>query len=206
MSRTKAKISRGPHGLWATQDLGDGWTVDALLVRQGDTLVIGEIRISLTQRFHMAGQAHDPDDQLRKLPPGGIPATVLRRIRLTDIFDEVRRQFETIADVPEEWRELHRAVWLDRALKTVPRYPGRRGRDDAFYASVAAAYVTELDRGSRRPVADVAERLGWPPGTVTQIIHEARRRRGLLTASPEGRAGGQLTAKARKLLMRGVWR
>lgn len=37
------------------------------------------------------------------------------------------------------------------------------------------------------------------PGTIRSILREARRRK-LLTASPSGRAGGELTARAERLL------
>jgi hypothetical protein len=87
------------------------------------------------------------------------------------------------------------------------RRPGRAGRHDSFYLAWAEAYVERLAAGSRRPIKDLAER---PPrtirgyvsdgdrvseATVRDFIHEARER-GLLTRSPKGRPGGELTSKA----------
>lgn len=91
------------------------------------------------------------------------------------------------------------------------RRPGRRGRTDSYYLVWAVAYVERLAAGSRRPVKDLTER---PPkvirgyvsdgeatseATVRDIIHQARVR-GLLTGSPAGRPGGELTPKATQML------
>lgn len=75
--------------------------------------------------------------------------------------------------------------------------PGRRGRDDLAYASLAAEYVKRLR--SDRAVADLAEAEGYSVSRVRNMLHEARRR-GLLTRPPAGKSGGQLTPKASALL------
>lgn len=80
-------------------------------------------------------------------------------------------------------------------LRRTPR-PGRRGRDDRWYADLAKAYV---DSGSRTPVKDLSEGLNLSASQVRNLLHEARRR-GLLTRSAKGKAGGVLTDSAKELL------
>jgi biotin operon repressor len=77
--------------------------------------------------------------------------------------------------------------------------PKRMRRDERFYAEMAAAYAEAVSAGNNRPVDTIAEALGRSRNTVKDVIREARAR-GLLTQTTHGRAGGRLTAKARKLL------
>jgi transposase len=74
-------------------------------------------------------------------------------------------------------------------------------RDDRFYAEVAAAYAEAVAAGNNRPIDTIADALGRSRNTVKDVIREARAR-GLLTETTHGRAGGRLTAKAKKLLRR----
>ena len=80
----------------------------------------------------------------------------------------------------------------------MPTRVGRRGRDDVYYARWAAAYVDALAR-SPRPAADLAARHSLSASQIRNLMH-ACRRRGLLTASPPGRPGGELTPRAVQLL------
>jgi len=68
------------------------------------------------------------------------------------------------------------------------------------YAHVAAAYVAALN--SRAPNEAVAEQLHLSTSRVRDLLHEARRRL-LLTTLGRGKAGGELTEKALKLLEKG---
>lgn len=67
-----------------------------------------------------------------------------------------------------------------------------------YYARWAAAYADALAR-SPQPVADLAARHNLSPSQIRNLMH-ACRRRGMLTASPPGRAGGELTQRAVQLL------
>ena len=68
-------------------------------------------------------------------------------------------------------------------------------------------YVEAVAGESAHPVRDVTERLAkernehYSEASVRALIHQARRRE-LLTRSPRGQAGGQLTDKAIALLTR----
>jgi len=83
-----------------------------------------------------------------------------------------------------------------------PREPGkpkRQRRDDLYFARLAARYAELVELGMRRPIPLLAAETGLAPSTLTAAIRDARRT-GFLTATPRGRAGGRLTAKARRLL------
>lgn len=91
----------------------------------------------------------------------------------------------------DEWRHLARD-FEDR-----PR-PGAAGRADEHYAALAAMYV-DLLATSSRPTQDLADLLGEKVSAIRNYIYKARER-GLLTTAGRGKAGGELTDKARRLL------
>lgn len=91
--------------------------------------------------------------------------------------------------------------WYDD-LVARPR-PGRAGRHDIEYAHWAARYVRAVEEDARAPVKYLVDRFAGVEYVSEQslraILHKARQRE-LLTAAPPGRAGGDLTDKARDLL------
>jgi hypothetical protein len=200
MPRRKVTIGRSSHGLWAVQHLDKRWTLEAHLVRQADALIIGEIRVvPRSKGLHIPGAAP------KAAPPAGVPATLVRGIVLGEILREVRRQFNHLAT----WRdaeqvEAARAIWLAGA-EAVPGHPGRPRRDERSFANIAAVYVDLVEGGNLQPIAELADKLGVEKGTASQLVHECRSRK-LLSAAPHepgvqpGRAGGELTAKAKRLL------
>lgn len=120
------------------------------------------------------------------------PAFVgLRRLRDAPIGDLDRAARQQITDTFGRLGD----DMLD-AFKN-PGRPGRRGRDDGFYAALASRYVALL--GSGHPVVDLAKEFGQEPPRVRNWLHEARRR-GVLSHPTPGKAGGDLTQKGRDLL------
>lgn len=141
-------------------------------------------------------------------PEGGLTARALRRVHLGRARELAYEQLDKWIDRERRhpgWQRLPTTFTVDAI--SAPRRPGRKGRDDRFYATVASAYVGALKRGSRQPVVEAAQALGEATGGfyastyVRDLLHEARRRE-LLTRPPRGRAGGQLTEKALALLQR----
>ncbi len=199
MSKGQVKITRGTYGLWAMQHLDERWTLEARLLRQRDTLVIGEVRVvPRSKRVHIPGSP--PENWTADLPEEGVPATILRKIALGEVHEEIRRRLKQLADWRDpDQQDFVQAVWL-AGTTSAPRRPGRRGRDDLYYARIAALYVELIERGSRRPTADLADQLPkLTRDAVVQLVHEARNRL-LLTKPPAGRSGGELTQKAKRLL------
>lgn len=88
---------------------------------------------------------------------------------------------------------------------TVPiRRPGRKGSDPVAYADWAARYVRAVAIDERRPARVIVNEAAAKGEhlTLRQVNNAVRRARdlGLLTASPPGKAGGELTATAVELL------
>jgi hypothetical protein len=80
--------------------------------------------------------------------------------------------------------------------------PGRPGRDDLFYAQWARRYVKALEAAPRSPIAHLVATSDNPGTTGDEIRARIRRarERELLTSTPKGRPGGELTDKAKALL------
>ena len=79
------------------------------------------------------------------------------------------------------------SVLKNLGLDKLAKPTGRSARGDAFYVRVAAAYLDALQRGSRKPVADAAQALGFDRPYVRDLLHEARRRERLAAATARPR-------------------
>jgi hypothetical protein len=155
-------------------DMGDGWEVRAK-IRDGDGQPVVEALVIRPSE---------------SLPPGGLTMRRMRSIRLGDLVKEARDRVFHFA-VPENEETADYMGFLKRE----PR-PGRRGRQDAFYASVALDYVS----AGTTPVKDMAKRRHLSQARVRDLVHEARRRELLSRSAGRGRAGGSLTEKAKSIL------
>ncbi|SHK32987.1 hypothetical protein SAMN05443637_10543 [Pseudonocardia thermophila] len=122
----------------------------------------------------------------------GISSTVVRRLDFAEAARkrrELRAAVDAVEDDPAERRRRARAA-LRKALS--------HGVDDRYLAILAAEYVHLVVTGERAVTAALAEMVGRSPETVRAHLKEARRRE-LLTAS-KGRAGGELTDRAWRVL------
>lgn len=79
------------------------------------------------------------------------------------------------------------------------RRPPVSGRSEQGLAEWAQRYVEVLPSAKGRPIAALAEQFNYSTTHVRDVIARARRE-GFLTPTPRGRAGGELTDKARMLL------
>ena len=145
-------------------------------------------------------QAGDAPRHPREAP--GITARWLRSLPLAEIQETARKAYigrrttgppDLLAKSLENWA---------RIFADTPR-PGRRGRDDRAYAEMAALYVAELERNPTFAVQALAERLHYARTQVRSVLTEARRRQLLTKPMTPGRAGGELTDKAKRLLQEG---
>jgi hypothetical protein len=117
---------------------------------------------------------------------GPITARAWRTIRVQEVIDASRRRLSTELQIealrgdfgPDVTPELAGAVFEERSEPK--RRPGRpRHLSDEFLAEVAAVYLDAVAHQSRRPVREVAERLGSiadAPSTAKAWVSEARRR------------------------------
>lgn len=143
--------------------------------------------------------------QLRAAPIGAMERAVRREVGgFGDLVSELAGVFRDLADrfgmneaagMATDWEQWSRSLddFRDR-----PR-TGPAGRSDKSYAVLAALYIQFIDGGEARPVRAVASRLGMSEKTVQNHLYKAREK-GFLTSRGRGRAGGQLTDKAKEIL------
>ena len=176
-------------------DLGGGWEARCLVVRQGTAPVVAEVRI-----VPPAALALDDEVLPDRVPPGGLPMKQLRKLTAHAIASAAREVFEQERADPE-WRATIDHWWGYLGQPVAQRRPGRNPKPDEYYATWVAEYVAE--GGVRDATARVAARHpGYTADDVRQLLNKARKR-GLLTAAPPGRAGGEMTEKCRALLAAG---
>lgn len=184
---------------WGTRRIGDGLACTAWLELRGSVWEVAGLTVHAERDEVAAGPFQrlpngrpDPampttQDVSSSAPPdapAAVTARLLRDVPFGDIIEQIRRNVR--AQVPT-------------FAPGIEHQPGRRRQPDEFYAAVAAAYVQALEAGSRSPARDIADARSYSRSMVNNWIHEARRR-DLLTEAPPGRAGGELTERARALL------
>jgi hypothetical protein len=204
--------------LWYEAEVGE-WVAAWRLLPQGGRVVFGELRLLPNEPRRKAGRWSA--DRAR-VPGGGITVKELRRLVVEIgehrrqaqsgvsnwITKELRRERPLLYPFgPQGLFERHgvTGAFVDETGGVVSGVvamhlaPKRMRRDNRFYAEMAAAYAQAVEAGNNRPIDTIADALDRSRNTVKDVIREARAR-GLLTETTHGRAGGRLTAKAKRLL------
>jgi len=212
-----ARYAQQGEAMWVVLPLGEDWDSYVRFASQEGHPVVAELRI--LPRTDTPGvpadldeHEHDWDDVIGGMTPthtpaGGLTTRALRDVHLGRALELAYGQLGRAFERGRRHPTFPVPVSFAEQAVSTPRRPGRKGREDRFYAIVAAAYVDAIERGSRTPVVSAAEALSnarsgpYEPPYVRDLLHVARQR-GLLTRPPRGRAGGQLTDKARALLQR----
>jgi hypothetical protein len=199
---------------WVEEPIAGGWIgAYRLMVKAGRPLV-AEVRLFPEDRPESRGGGQW-SEEVSAVPSEGVPGRALHALRLKTPLERFPRFLRSIKRDPAFAKQLLRGHGIPLRSEMRRRRPGRRGRTDSYYLPWAVAYVERLAVGSRRPVKDLTES---PPrairgyvsdggvtseATVRDYIHQARKR-GLLSSSPSGRPGGELTPKAEQMLKRAV--
>jgi hypothetical protein len=190
------------RGVWVEAPIGDAWTASYRIVVQRGVPVVGELRI----HPHDAYTRRHPGEwraaflqAAAEAPEGGLTARLLRNVRVGAHMKVMKQILERFAgDLKDLGLTMPTPRRAARPVKIQERTHGR----DATYARLAEAYVAAWAAGSRTPATDVARRWKLSAAKVRDLLHKARRR-DLLTDTPSGKIGGELTDKARELLGRG---
>ena len=170
--------------LWLAQR-GNTWVVEGLsLFPESRNVAIGPRR--RTGQLDTADLAAVTDSE-----PPPITARLLRELRIGKVEQDLRERLG---------QSYYFSTYRGEQMARIKEQPRKR-KDDAFYAELAADYVRQLAEGkTSRPVRELADRYDTPGETVHRWVSEARRR-GLLSQTTPGKAGGYLTAKAEQLLL-----
>jgi hypothetical protein len=119
-----------------------------------------------------------------------LTARILRSLPLPEIEAAVRLKISWLFPPNES---IHTSVPLSQKRNR----PGRKPTSDRELAALASRYVELL--GSGRLMQKLASEFHLNESTVRGRLSEARRR-GLLTATAQGRSGGSMTTKALRAL------
>ncbi len=196
-----------PPETWLEVDLRNGWIAAYRLLRQRDAIVFGELRVfprETGRRYAGRWSAEELGDDATA-PPGGLSTETLRAVKLGEHRHQAERELARFAGrIRRRWPDYDPfgpdgVLGRHGITREAVTPSGRRTRDERFYAGIAALYAEQVAAGSRRPVKAVAEAIGADPGYTRNLVEDCRKL-GLLTAAKHGRAGGKLTAKARRLL------
>jgi len=197
---------------WVEEQLEGGWIAAYRLMAKAGRPLVAEVRLFPDDPPKSRGTGRWSEEP-SAIPSEGVPGRALRALRLKvplELFPRFLRSLERDRKLAKQMLGGH-GIKLGSEMRR--RRPGRAGRTDSYYLVWAVAYVKRLAAGSRRPVKDLTEH---PPkvitgyvsdgdvtseATVRDLIHQARVR-GLLTGSPAGRPGGELTPKAERMLKR----
>ena len=133
----------------------------------------------------------------KKIPAGGISAAILREISINKLLETwFESSFTTTLSSKEEsilWKFL---------TKEHPS-SGRSGLPEEFYAAIAYFYVRYCQQFPSSPNSELAKNLGVSTKTLSTRLAQARRLE-VLTSNqrqrPTGRAGGELTPAAKRLI------
>jgi hypothetical protein len=158
--------------------IDERWQVEYRLVARTKGLALAELRV-----LPRPGAT---------LPPGGLPARVLRSVRVSDYLDVLGRAVQQDSSTPlgQEITAFLRPLLAAPAQPPAEYGRRRRGRPplaDDLLDRVVRAYNAAIAQHSRRPVRDAAARVGMTAMRVRDLLHRARQR-GKLPKPKPGRA------------------
>jgi transposase-like protein len=161
-----------------------GWAIEGLTLHpEARNVAVGPWRQRPHNTAALAAQTTGPARPLS--------ARLLRQIPLGEIETDLRERLA---------RSYYMKTYRTEETKHVQE-ARRRRKSDRFYVEIAEQYDEAMRSGTNQPAQQLIARHGVPEGTMYRWINAARRR-GLLSETGRGRAGGYLTEKAKKLLER----
>ncbi len=181
--------------------LDNGWMVIQHLEMQDGRRVVGEIRVCPAPPKSPIRDGRNPGDRPTDgvVPLGGITARLLKTIpvgRPEALLDDYRDWIAKFFGPEALGRfDKHNA----QPNRTRRRAPKSQRASDRYYAELARDYVLFAHQKSRKPIDQLAVLRGVPPKRIRSHVHLARAN-GFLTQTGRGKVGGELTAKARRLL------
>jgi hypothetical protein len=171
--------SSGRH-TWCTRAIS-GWRLWYQLAELDGAVVITEVRITPDEGPPRGTEAPASwSGELGSVPPGGLPARLLREIQTSAVITEAREDLLSMkARGVGARRRLLDMGFVAVARESVDR-PGSRGHTDEFLAEVAAAYAGACEAGRTKPASVVAEAMAaqgahYALDTVKSTLHPAKR-------------------------------
>lgn len=155
----------------------DGVSEIEVISIQGDWTIIGKKK-EQDGRFVISEVFVKPT---KKLPPGGLSATVWRNLKVNDLINKIEKLSKTTDALQKEIITLHESilrvvklentqVLLDFVINNWDRR-GRQKQPEKVYAYLSALYIlfNFLDR--RKPLTLLSEQLSLPKRTLLSRIN-----------------------------------
>jgi hypothetical protein len=184
--------------------LGADWVVEAEVVNRSGVATIRQLRVVpahserdgelVIHGAYLAGEPVPDDAYIGD----GLTVRQLREIRIQPLLAGA---VEPVRIRGQDGRLIELQTELSGMSSRTPRRGARLG--DRELVELAARYLDLVKAGSRTPVQDLLRSadVKYSAAGLRDALAKARSR-GLLTRSPRGRAGGELTAAALQLLGR----
>lgn len=198
-TRLRHEIRGGLEQTWFEVQVDERWLAAYRLMPEEGYAWPVELRLLPGRIDEPRRPAGQPS---RGAEPAQITSSLLRELRVPEHMKLAREALG--GEAGPERIEISGFWGFLKAEERPPSGAGRKAKPDQYYASLAVRYVGLVEGGSRQPFKELEEE-SQGRGTFYSVeffqneINEARRR-GLLTSAGPGKAGGELTDKARRLL------
>ena len=194
MAKSDVRLIEEGGSLWLTAPIDARWKVLYRIEIVHERVIFGEARIVASGRT---------------IPPDGVTAPVLRSVAVGEhrrgLIEEFSRVSARLGEAAEQLGDLTRSDLVGAGLPLAlfeldaPKRRPRTRKNDLWFAEVAKSYAALVEAGSTRPIPALAKLLGLSSNTTAGAVRDARAK-GFLTRTTGGRAGGRLTAKAKRIL------
>jgi len=203
--------------VWFEVPLAGGWAAAYRIFLRDDEILVAEMRVFPLSEYSNDRRPGEWNVNDAQCPEHGITARLLNtEVVLGEHIHELLREtwhnlagsvMELEGGSLEDQRMAEKfAAWFRRAdggfLAELPTSSssrrGPKGEPIEYYAKLARDYVRKCEEG-RSPVKALAKARNMKVSTARAALNRARNR-GLLTRQKQGRAGGQLTKSATRVL------
>lgn len=225
------RTSTTEPGAWLEVEHVDGWTTAYRIVERPDgELVVAEIRFfpAVADASGAGTWAIEGAIDVSDVPPGGLTSRAVRTVQIGEALGRAQRILERKSSERGSRRVLLGRGFLQRptvaeastdagddvaptmlpfeAVARESTGTARAGHSEEFFAEIAHHYERACRTGARDPATEIVgamktQGIFYSGATVKDFVREARKR-GLLTAAPEGRAGGTMTPACVEILGR----
>jgi hypothetical protein len=183
-------------------EFAEGWMAVEWYERQQGRAVVARLLICPAPPRRQVRNKRTPGEPPTDavVPTGGVTARLLRQVKVGKYaalaVDDLRAWIEEKFGADALRRLDAHTV---RPSRRQPPKPRTERNGDVYYAELARDYSLLCERGISQPTKELGTMRGLPLVRIRSHLHLARAN-GFLTATSRGRAGGELTTRAREVL------
>jgi hypothetical protein len=191
--------------LWFERSFAENkWIAAYRLILYRGSVRVGEVRVFPREagRREPGTWSGERRSGEARVPGSGLNARLIRQARFGADMTELRGEISRL--LVDYGPDLFKGVLFGQydllEQPIPPKKTGKAGTPDKEYLLAASLYAEAIvDPKVKSPIKYVQARMSLAsPENARDLVHEARRRN-LLTATTPGKAGGELTPKAKAL-------